>query len=389
MSKKNKSARKKNKQRRAAQSKSTKQAPTVQVNVNVSSQPQVRKERVKRIQSRRRPNLREVRRGMLTQARVGGGNGASPFSNPAFYGNVKMLTDSAMNQFQNQRYGLEQQIRDSGSEQKALLAAGKVESAQLIGNTQQQLTQQLADWQKQFGFQTRLDPGGDAAAVLPVAAAAGAAGERARALQEEKDTRLAAEAAQRSAIEQAATQAEIEEGEQAAIKAGDVDAAILELGRKHFGDRDWTPGAIKTKTRSSLDGPVRKYLNFPEGTDERREAEKEARQQIGKTWRATGRDKRAPPEQVPSLQEPSVQFDLEVEGGEGSGVRSFGNVGGGTSYVSDLAQDEEKDWDVSDIQTGAAAEGELLTPETRAALDTTESSAEYYSDGGEDDSLDL
>jgi hypothetical protein len=30
-----------------------------------------------------------------------------------------------MNQFQNQRYGLEQQTRDSGSEQKALLAAGK------------------------------------------------------------------------------------------------------------------------------------------------------------------------------------------------------------------------------------------------------------------------
>lgn len=62
MSKKNKSARKKNKQRRAAQSKSTKQAPTVQVNVNVSSQPQVRQEWVKRIQWRCRPNLRGIQR---------------------------------------------------------------------------------------------------------------------------------------------------------------------------------------------------------------------------------------------------------------------------------------------------------------------------------------
>ena len=61
-----------------------------------------RKERVKRITSRKRQNLREMRRGMLTQAQASGG-GQSVFANPAFYGNVKMLTDSAMNQFQNQR----------------------------------------------------------------------------------------------------------------------------------------------------------------------------------------------------------------------------------------------------------------------------------------------
>ena len=41
--------------------------------------------------------------GMLTQAQASGG-GQSVFANPAFYGNVKMLTDSTMNQFQNQRY---------------------------------------------------------------------------------------------------------------------------------------------------------------------------------------------------------------------------------------------------------------------------------------------
>ena len=39
--------------------------------------------------------------GMLTQAQASGG-GQSVFANPAFYGNVKMLTDSTMNQFQNQ-----------------------------------------------------------------------------------------------------------------------------------------------------------------------------------------------------------------------------------------------------------------------------------------------
>ena len=135
----------KTKKKRLVKRRKVSSQPNVQVNVNVQAQQVPKKERVKRIQSRRRPNLREMRRGMLTQAQAQGGGGASPFANPAFYGNVKMLTDSAMNQFQNQRYGLEQQIRDSGSEQKALLAAGKNDSAQLVANTQQQLTQQLAN----------------------------------------------------------------------------------------------------------------------------------------------------------------------------------------------------------------------------------------------------
>ena len=223
----------KTKKKRLVKRRKVSSQPIVQVNVNVQAQQAPsRRERVKRIQSRRRPNLREMRRGMLTQAQAQGGGGASPFSNPAFYGNVKMLTDSAMNQFQNQRYGLEQQIRDSGSEQKALLAAGKNDSAQLVANTQQQLTQQLANWQKQFGFG---QPGASVlpgASMLPVAAAAGAANERARALQQEKDERLAAEAAERAAIEQAETQAAIEEGEEKAFSDKDVNAAILKIAQK-------------------------------------------------------------------------------------------------------------------------------------------------------------
>ena len=48
------------------------------------------------IRSRRRPNLRELRQAMPPDPRA--------FHNPAYYGNVAMLTNSALSQFQNQRY---------------------------------------------------------------------------------------------------------------------------------------------------------------------------------------------------------------------------------------------------------------------------------------------
>ena len=68
-------------------------------------QNQPRKETVKRITSRKRQNLREMRRGMMTQAQAQaqatGKTQQSLFANPTFYGNVKMLNDSALNQFQN------------------------------------------------------------------------------------------------------------------------------------------------------------------------------------------------------------------------------------------------------------------------------------------------
>ena len=117
---------------------------------------------------------------------------------------------------------------------------------------------------------------------------------------------------------------------------------------------------------------MRKYLNFPEGSTERREAEQEVSATIAKTYRATGRDKRAPPQQEEGAPDTSVQFDLEVEGG-GSGVRSV-KAGGGTSYQ---VESEEEDWDVSGVG------GDLLSPGTRAALDDTEASVQYFS-GDED-----
>ena len=103
-----------------------------------------------------------------------------------------------------------------------------------------------------------------------------------------------------------------------------------------------------------------------------------------KTHRATGRDKRGPPASAPEelAEEPSVQFDLEVEG-EGSGVRSV-EARGGTSYQVE-SDEEEQDWDVSRVEAG-----DLLSPETRRELEeATEASVEYFSDAGEDPSLDL
>ena len=78
-----------------------------------------RRERVKRITSRKRMNLREMRQSMP------GAGGPQAFANPAFYGNVKMLTDSAMNQFQNQRYSMERELREMKAEGRAVAEVGK------------------------------------------------------------------------------------------------------------------------------------------------------------------------------------------------------------------------------------------------------------------------
>ena len=132
---------------------------------------------------------------MLTQSQASGG-GQSVFANPAFYGNVKMLTDSAMNQFQNQRYSLEQQVRESSAEQKAMLAAGRADAAQQAAQALAAQTQQLTNLQQRFGFQSQQ--------LAAVSAAAGV--EKAKALSAEQQL-------QQQAIEQqyaAETQAEQE-----------------------------------------------------------------------------------------------------------------------------------------------------------------------------------
>ena len=104
---------------------------TLRLNVELEQgkkRAQPRRERVKYIRSRKRQNLREMRQSLP------GAGGPQAFSNPAFYGNVKMLTDSAMNQFQNKRYAIENQLRESAAEQKALQLAGREQAAQHQGN---------------------------------------------------------------------------------------------------------------------------------------------------------------------------------------------------------------------------------------------------------------
>ena len=122
---------------------------TLRLNVELSQRQgkqraQPRRERVKHIRSRKRQNLREMRQSLP------GAGGPQAFANPAFYGNVKMLTDSAMNQFQNKRYAIENQLRESAAEQKALQLAGRQEAAQHQGNEVAALQAQLADTVKMF-----------------------------------------------------------------------------------------------------------------------------------------------------------------------------------------------------------------------------------------------
>ena len=86
----------------------------------------------KQIVSRRKPSFRDKQSSMINVA----GNAAYGF--PEFYG---ALTNSAMNAFQNQRYGLETQIRDLRAEANVIAQAG--------GNVDDML-QQIQAYQNQL-----------------------------------------------------------------------------------------------------------------------------------------------------------------------------------------------------------------------------------------------
>ena len=151
---------------------------TLRVNVALGveqrKKAQPRKARVKYIRSRKRMNLREMRQSMP------GAGGPQAFANPAFFGNVKQLNDSALNQFQNQRYSLEQQLRDSSAEQKALLAAGKVQAAQQLADALTTQAKQLTDLQQKFGFQSQQQ-------IAQISAAAGAEHQKAKTAEQQID----------------------------------------------------------------------------------------------------------------------------------------------------------------------------------------------------------
>ena len=106
----------------------------LKINLEVEQGPARRK----RIVSRRRPNLREVRRSM-------GGPTPSNLRNPNFFGNTALLSNAAMAAMNNKAYALENQMREHTAEVKALKMAGLGESQQVkaLQDVNEGLQQQL------------------------------------------------------------------------------------------------------------------------------------------------------------------------------------------------------------------------------------------------------
>ena len=236
-------AKKKQKNRKAQKKKQTIDL-TLRLNIELEQQKkaQPRKARVKRITSRKRMNLREMRQSMP------GAGGPQAFANPAFYGNVKQLNDSALNQFQNQRYSLEQQLRDSSAEQKALLAAGKVQAAQQLADALTTQAKQLTDLQHKFGFQSQQQ-------IAQISAAAGAEHQKAKTAEQQ--------------IEQAA----IDEGERQSRMSKVEQLTDTELKERisalpAFARQDFSPEAFKPAKFKATEGLMRKVLAFGEPADE-------------------------------------------------------------------------------------------------------------------------
>jgi hypothetical protein len=103
----------------------------VDVDINVRQ----RRARVKRINNRRRMNLREMRRGM-------GGLTAANLKQPSFFGNTALLSNAAQAQINNQKYETERELRDLQSEVRAIANAPP--------RAQQQHAQQIAGLQNQI-----------------------------------------------------------------------------------------------------------------------------------------------------------------------------------------------------------------------------------------------
>ena len=241
-------AKKKGKKNRKAQKKkTTKQTIDLTLRLNVELQQQKKKrtqprQRVKRITSRNRMNLREMRQSMP------GAGGPNAFANPAFYGNIKQLNNSALNQFQNQRYSLENQVRESAAEQKALLAAGKVQAAQQLADALTEQAKQLTDLQHKFGFQSQQQ-------IAQISAAAGAEHQKAQAAEQQ--------------LEQTA----IDEGDRQARMAQVQLLTDQELKQQvsalpAFARQDFSPEAIKPAKFKETKGLMRKVLAFGEPADE-------------------------------------------------------------------------------------------------------------------------
>ena len=142
---------KKKGKKKQSKKKQTEASGGTTVNVNVAMTMTNSTDKVKRIRSRRRPNIREMRRRM----------------GPGFYGNVAQLSNNALNTMQNERYALETDIRGLKAQRDVLAgaAAGGVGAGagaagaladinQQIGRLSGQLNSVTANMAKGFEQQT-------------------------------------------------------------------------------------------------------------------------------------------------------------------------------------------------------------------------------------------
>ena len=339
---------------------------TLRLNVELEQgKPQPTKQRVKRITSRKRQNLREMRRGMITQAQAqaGGGGQQSLFANPAFYGNVKMLSDAALNQFQNQRYSLEQQVRESSAEQKAMLAVGRAEAAQQAAQALATQTQQLADLQQRFGFQPQ-----------QLAAVAGQAGLQIG--QQQERARSAEEQLEQANVEQ--QYAQEQQTAAAAIPKAELVPQLIPLLNRHYGEGHFTPQGISKHMLTKYEQDIRAAI----AGDEQARAKLIAKFDDTKRGRRTRSEPEPQPQPQPQAEaEIADPFELEVSnrplGGFSGNVtsrtfeaetpesilrkrREIGapQKGPVSNPIADYDSDTEEETD----------EENLLSPETRKAL---------------------
>ena len=251
--------------------KSKKQTVDVTLRLNVElaqAKAQPRRERVKRITSRKRPNLREMRRSMP------GAGSAGSFANPGFFGNIKGLTDNAMNQFQNQRYSMEADLREAKATQNSRLLAGRDASG--AGSDVQRIEQRLDN----LIHNTMLSGSGRSSQQL--AAAAGVERGRASILQTQDEQRqvnegYAAEEAAASAKTRATREAEVGRftDEQLKQKISSLPA---------FAERDMSPGGIKAGKFKETKSLMQRVLAFGDEADQA-----ELFEQLSGTERMKGR----------------------------------------------------------------------------------------------------
>ena len=196
--------------------KAIKKTLNLKINLEVDQRPARRK----RIVSRRRPNLRELRRSM-------GGLTAANLKDPSFFGNTALLSNAAMAAMNNKAYALENQMREHTSEVRALQMAGQGESQQV---------QALQDANSALHKQLELTQGLGSAAYQHGRRATGAAQEETRQLKAKGRAETAS------------------------------DDELKYLGVQVMGEH-WTPGAFKKGKFKEVKGTLQELHADPEDAD--------------------------------------------------------------------------------------------------------------------------